>query len=134
MKAGTGITGHYLIAQILRLSLGVEKLDRDVVEGAAGVGAGDVGEAAAGVADLAVGHHDAGFGFSLDSVDDVGRTERNIKVGNIVLVKERCVVRGDAHAEYADVGIFQDEMMVRLLRDGNGGRRLSVEREREKEQ
>jgi hypothetical protein len=54
--------------------LGTEKFDGDVVESAAGVGAGDVGEVARGVADLAVGHEDAGFGAALDGVHNVGGT------------------------------------------------------------
>jgi hypothetical protein len=93
-----------------------------------------VGEAAAGVADLSIVHYQAGFGFSLDGVDDVGGAERHVDVGHVVLMEKRGVVRGDAHAEYADVGVFQDEMMMRLFRDGNGDRRLSAERECEKKQ
>jgi len=65
----------------------MKEFDGDVVEGAAGVGAGDVGEVAGGVADLAVSHDDAGFGFALDGVDDVGGAEGNVEVGNVVLVK-----------------------------------------------
>jgi len=49
-----------------------------------------------------------------------------------VLVKKCGVVRGDAYAEDADVIIFQDEMVMRLLRDGDGNGRLSVERKCEK--
>jgi len=50
----------------------MKKFNGDVVESGAGVGAGDVGEVAGGVADLAVSHNDAGFGPALDSIDDVG--------------------------------------------------------------
>jgi hypothetical protein len=91
-----------------------------------------VGEAAAGVADLAVGHHQMSFGFALYGVDHVGGTERHVDVGHVVLMEKRGVVRGDAYSEYADVGVFQDEMMMRLFRDGNGDRCLSAERECEK--
>jgi hypothetical protein len=57
----------------------------------------------------------------LDGVDDVGGAERNIKVGNVVPVEKCGVVRGDAHAEDADVIIFKDEMMV-----GSFGRGTAV--------
>jgi hypothetical protein len=43
-------------------------------------------------------------------------------------------VCGDFYAEYADVGILKDEMMVGFLRDWNGDRRLSAEGECEKKQ
>jgi len=67
-----------------------------------------------------------GLGFALDGVDDVSGTEGNIEVGNVVLVKKRGIVSGDAHAENADVIIFKDEMMVRFLWDGNGDGGLGV--------
>jgi hypothetical protein len=70
----------------------------------------------------------------LDGVDDVGGAERNIKVGNVVPVETCGVVRGDAHAEDADVIIFKDEMMVGLLRQGDSSGSLGVERECEKKQ
>jgi hypothetical protein len=35
-----------------------------------------------------------GFGSALNGVDDVGWAERNVKVGNVVLVKKRGVVGG----------------------------------------
>jgi hypothetical protein len=47
-------------------------------------------------------------------------------------MEKRGVVRGDAHAEYADVIIFKDEMMVGLLRQGDSSGSLGVERECEK--
>jgi hypothetical protein len=75
-----------------------------------------------------------GFGFAGDGVDDVSGTQRHVDVGQVVLVKERGLVRGDIHAEYADVGVFQDELVMRLLRDGNGDRGLSAERKCEKKQ
>jgi len=84
-----------------------------------------VSEVAGGVAELAVGHHDAGFGSALDGVDYVGGTERNIQVGNIVLMEKRGVVRGDAHAEDADIVVFQDEVVVGFLGDGDGDGCLS---------
>jgi hypothetical protein len=105
----------------------MQQLDRDVIEGAAGVGASDVGEVAARVADLAIGHYDTGFGFSLDGVDDVGGAKRNINVRHIMLVEKRGVVRGDAYSEDADVGVFQDKMMMRLVRDGDSDRSLRAE-------
>jgi len=67
------------------------------------------------------------FGFALDGVDDVGGAERDVKIGYIVLMEKSGVVGGDAYAEDADVGIFEDEMMMRLLGDGNGDRRLGVQ-------
>jgi hypothetical protein len=69
---------------------------------------------------LAVGHDDAGLGSALNGVYNVGRAKRNVKIRNIVLMQKRRVVGGDAYAEYADVLIFQDQMMMRLLREGNG--------------
>jgi hypothetical protein len=99
----------------LRFTLRFEQFDGDVVEGAAGVGASDVSEAASGVTDLAVGHHDAGFGFALDGVRDVGRAEADVDVGHVVLMEKRGVVRGDAHAENADIIVLKDEMVMRLL-------------------
>jgi hypothetical protein len=95
--------------------LWLQKFDGDVVESGAGVGTGDVGEVAGGVAKLAVGHHDAGFGPVLDSVHNVGRAKRNVKIRNIVLMEKRRVVGGEAYAEYADVLIFKDQMMMRFL-------------------
>jgi len=103
----------------------MKQLDSDVVERSSGVGAGDVGEVAGGVAELAVGHNEMGFGPALDGVDDVGRAERNVQVRYIVLMKKRGVMRGDAHAEDADVVIFQDEMVVGFLGDGDGDGCLS---------
>src|SRR6266436_3806293 len=103
----------------------MEQLDGDVVECATGVSAGDVGEVAGGVADLAVGHHDASFGPALDGVDDVGRAERNVQVRYIVLMKKRGVMRGDAHAKDADIVVFQDEVVVGFLGDGDGDGCLS---------
>jgi hypothetical protein len=50
-----------------------------------------------------------------------------------VLVKKRRVMRGDADAEDADVRVFQHEMMVGFVRDGNGDRSLSAERKCEQE-
>ena len=89
--------------------------------------AGDVGEVAGGVADLAVGHDDAGFGFALDGVDDVGGAEGDVDIWHVVPMKKRGVVRGDAYAEDADVIIFQDEVMVGFLGDGNGSGSLGAE-------
>jgi len=73
-----------------------------------------------------------GLGFALDGVDDVGGAERNVKVGDVVLMKKRRVVAGDAYAEDSHVGVFQDEMMMRLLWDRDGDRRLSAEGKCEK--
>jgi len=120
-------TGNDLCASISRLTLGVKEFDGDVVKVHVRFVADDVGEVAGGVAELAVGHHDAGLGFALDGVDDVGGTEGNVEIRNIVLVKKRGVMRGDAHAEDADVIIFQDEMVVGFLGDGNGRGGLSGE-------
>ena len=113
-------------AQIAGLTLGMEKFDSDVVEWHAGFVAGDVCEAAAGVAHLAVCQHETDFGFVLDGVDDVGGTEGHIDVGHIVLMEKSGLVSGDVYAENADVGIFKDEVMVRLLGDGDGGGGLGV--------
>jgi len=75
---------------------------------------------------LAVGHDQVDFGFALDGVDDVGGAERDVKIGYIVLMEKSGIVGGDAHAENADVFIFEDEMVVRFLWDGNGGGGLGV--------
>jgi len=80
-----------------------------------------VGEVAGGVAELAVGHDEMGFGFALDGVDNIGGAERDVEVGDVVLVEKSGFMRGDAHAEDADVVIFKDEMVVGFLGDGNGG-------------
>jgi hypothetical protein len=90
--------------------------------------------AAGRVADLAVGHDDTGFGPTLDGVDNVGGAERNVNVGNIVLVKKRGIVRGEANAEDADVIVFKNEMVVGLLRDGDGDGSLRAEGKCEQEQ
>jgi len=91
-------------------------------------------EAAAGVADLSVRHYQMSFGFAGDGVDDVSGAQRHVDVGQVVLVKKSGLVWGDVHAEYADVGVFKDELVMRLLRDGNGDRGLSAERKCEKKQ
>jgi hypothetical protein len=83
---------------------------------------------------LAVGHYQADFGFALDGIDDVGGTERNVEIGHIVLMEKSGPAGGDAYAEDADVGIFEDKMMVRLLRDGNGDGRLGVQGKCQKQQ
>jgi hypothetical protein len=74
------------------------------------------------------------FGFAGDGVDDVSRAQRHVDVGQVVLVKKSGLVWGDVHAEYADVGVFKDELVMRLLRDRNGDRGLSAERKCEKKQ
>jgi len=106
--------------------LGLQEFDGDVVERSVGFVAGDVGEAAAGVAELAVGHDEVDFGFALDGVDDVGGAERDVEIGHIVLMEKSGAVGGDTYAENADVVIFKDEMVVRFLWDGNGGGGLGV--------
>jgi hypothetical protein len=112
----------------------MEQFDGDVVEGGVGFVAGDVGKVAGGVAELAVGHDEMGFGFTLDGVDDVGGAERNVNVREVVLMEKGGFVRRDAHTENPDVRIFQDEMMMRLLGDGNGDRSLRVQRKCQKQQ
>jgi hypothetical protein len=62
----------------MRLTLGLQEFDGDVVERQGGFVAGDVGEMAGGVAELAVGHGEMGFRFALDGVDDVGGAERDV--------------------------------------------------------
>jgi hypothetical protein len=120
-------TGHDLHANILHFALRLQQFDGDVVEGDVRFVAGDVGEVPEGVAELAVGHDDAGFGFALDGVDNVGGTEGDVHIWHVVLVEKRGVMRGDAYAENADVIIFQDEMMVGLPGNRNGGGGLSGE-------
>jgi hypothetical protein len=93
-----------------------------------------VGEAAAGVADLPVRHYEMSFRLAGDGVDDIAGAERHVDVGHVVLVEKCCVVRGNAYAKNADIGIFQDEMMVGFFRCGNDDRRLSTERKCEKKQ
>jgi hypothetical protein len=75
---------------------------------------------------LAVGHYDAGFGSALDGVHNVSGAEGNVKVRNIVLVKKRGGMRGDAYAKDTDVFIFENEMMMGLLPERNGYWSLSV--------
>ena len=93
-----------------------------------------MGEAAIGVADLPVRHYYAGFRFAGDSVDDVAGAERHVDIGHIVLMEKCGIVRGNAHAEYADVGVFQYQMMMRLFRNGNSDRSLGAQRKCEKKQ
>jgi hypothetical protein len=83
---------------------------------------------------LAVGHYQVDFGFALDGIDDVGGTERNVKIGYIVLMEKGGAVGGDAHAENADVFIFEDEVVMGLFGDGNGDRRLGVQGKCQKQQ
>jgi len=83
---------------------------------------------------LAVGHDEADFGFALDGVDDVGGTERDVEIGYIVLMEKSGAVGGDAYAENADVFIFEDEVMMWFLGDGNGDRRLGVQGKCQKQQ
>src|SRR6266850_2210481 len=104
----------------------MQQFDGDVIEDEAGIGAGDVGEVAGGVAELAIGHDEVDFGFALDGVDDVGGAERDVEIGHIVLMEKSGAVGGDTYAENADVVIFKDEMVVRFLWDGNGGGGLGV--------
>jgi len=74
------------------------------------------------------------FGLACDGIDDIAGAERHVNVGHVVLVEKCGVVRGNAHAKNADIGIFQDEMMVGFFCCGNGDRRLSTERKCEKKQ
>jgi hypothetical protein len=78
---------------------------------------------------LAVAHDTANFGFALDGVDDVGGTERHVEIGNIVLMEKSGIVGGDAYAENADVGIFEDEMVMGFFGDGDGGGGLGAQTE-----
>ena len=123
-----------LDTKIVRLTLGMKKFDGDIVERGVGFVAGDVGEVAGGVAELAVGHDEMGFGFALDGVDNVGGAEGYIDVGHVVLMEKSGFVRGDAYAEYADVIVFKDEMMMRFLGNGNGCGSLGVNRKSEQQQ
>jgi len=109
------------------LSLRLQQFDGDVVEGSVGFVAGDVGEVAGGVAELAVGHDEMSFGFALDSVDDVGGAERDVEVGDVVLMEKSGFVRRDAHAEDADVVVFEDEVVVGFFGDGDRGGGLAGE-------
>jgi hypothetical protein len=118
----------------MSFTLRFQEFDGDVVEGDVGFVSGDVGEVAGGVAELAVGHDEMGFGFALDGVDDVGGAERDIEVGDVVLVEESGFVRGDADAENADVVVFEDEVVMGFFGDGNSFRSLSAQRKCEQEQ
>jgi hypothetical protein len=111
----------------MSLTLGLQEFDGDVVEGGVGFVAGDVGEMAGGVAELAVGHDEMGFGFALDGVDDLGGAERDVEVGDVVLVEKSRFAGGDADPEDTDVIVFQDEMVVRFLGNGDGGGGLGEE-------
>jgi hypothetical protein len=83
---------------------------------------------------LAVGHDQVDFGSVLDGVDDVGGTECHVEIRHIVLMEKSRFAGGDAHAKYADVVIFQDEMVVGFLGDRDGGGDLGVERKCQKQQ
>jgi hypothetical protein len=74
------------------------------------------------------------FGFVLDGVDDIGGAERDVEVGDIVLMQQSGFVRWDTDAEDADVFVFEDEMVVRFLGDGYTGGGLGVERECQKQE
>jgi hypothetical protein len=108
--------------------LRLQEFDGDVVEGEVGIVAGDVGEVAGRVTELAVGHDEMGFGFALDGVDDVSGAERDVEVGDVVLVEKRGFVGGDGYAEDADVVVFEDEVVVGFLGNGDGGGRLGAGR------
>ena len=64
------------------------------------------------------------FAFALDGVDDVGGTECHVEIRHIVLMEKSRFAGGDAHAKYADVVIFQDEVVVGFFREGDGDRSL----------
>src|ERR1700693_668061 len=98
----------------------MKKFDGDIVEDQAGIRADDVGKPPAGIATLSIGHDEMSFGFALNVINDVGGAERDIQIGYIVLMEKSGAVGGDAYAENADVSIFKDETVVRLLGDGNG--------------
>jgi len=74
------------------------------------------------------------FRLACDGIDDIAGTEGHVDVGHVVLVEKCCIVRGNTYEKNADIGIFQDEMMVGFFRCGNGDRRLSTERKCEKRQ
>ena len=80
-----------------------------------------MGEVAGGVAELAVGHYQMDFGFVLDGVDDVGGAEGDVEIRDVVLMKQCGFVRRHAHTKNADVFIFEDEMVVGFLGDGDSG-------------
>jgi hypothetical protein len=83
---------------------------------------------------LAVGHDEIGFGFALDGVDYIGGPERDVEVGDVVLMEESGFVRRDADAEDADVIVFEDEVVVGFFGDGNSFRSLGAQRKCEQEQ
>jgi hypothetical protein len=49
-----------------------------------------------------------GFWLALDGIDDVGRAERNVEVGDVVLMEKSGFVSGDAHAENTHVVVLKD--------------------------
>jgi hypothetical protein len=98
----------------LRLALRLQQLDGDVVEYDAGIGAGDVREAAARVADLSIGQDYVDFGPAGDGIDEVSGAERDGDVGQVMLMEQRCAMRGNAYAINADVRIFKYELMMRF--------------------
>jgi hypothetical protein len=67
-----------------------------------------------------------GFGFALNCVNHLGGAECHVDVGHIVLMKKGGFVGGHAHAKYADVIIFQDEMVMGFLGDRDGSGDLGV--------
>lgn len=102
------------LAKIARFALRLEQLDGDIVEGSR-VGQYRMGEASAGIADLAVGQRGVSFGFARDGIDEIGRAKRDGDIGQLMRMKKRGVARGKAEAEHADVGIFEQQMMMRLV-------------------
>lgn len=54
------------------------------------------------------------FGLVQNGVDDVGRTQRNVNVVVVVLVKLRVFMRWNFDVVHADIFIFDFQVMVRL--------------------
>jgi len=92
------------------------------------------GEAARGSSRLGpVGHYEMSFRLACDGIDDVAgdrgpRRCRARRAGG----RSVASCGGNTYAKNADIGIFQDEMMVGFFRCGNGDRRLSTERKMRK--
>lgn len=89
------------------------EFDGDVAEGLRSI-VDDVGEVAGSESGLSVLEFAGDRIFAFDGVDDLARAKHDVHVVVVVPVHERVGVRGDVHVEDADLGVFEDELVVRL--------------------
>jgi hypothetical protein len=107
---------HDTSAKVFRFALGVEEFDSDAAERHAH-GGGDVSEAAFGEVDLAIHELDMKVRFALNGVNDVGGTESDIHVVEVVAVEQAALIGFDGEPEDPDVGVLEDFVMARFFRD-----------------